>query len=65
MRFSGQKQQNFFSETLKANGRAGFSRSPVFELLPEPGKNQPAPACSSQLEKERQKKPQVKQVPMR
>jgi hypothetical protein len=38
MRFSGQIRQNFFREALKANGRAGFSRSPVCDSVPEPGK---------------------------
>src|SRR5260370_38716065 len=38
MRFSGEIRQNFFHEALKANGRAGFSHSPVFDSVPEPGK---------------------------
>jgi hypothetical protein len=38
MRFFGQIRQNFFYDALKANGRAGFSHSPVFDFVPEPGK---------------------------
>jgi hypothetical protein len=38
MRFSGNFRQNFFYEMLKANGRAGFSHSPVFDFVSEPGK---------------------------
>jgi hypothetical protein len=38
MRFSGHFRQNFFCDATKANGRAGFSRSPVFKSLPEPEK---------------------------
>jgi hypothetical protein len=38
MRFSGHFRPNFFHYALKANGRAGFSHSPVFNfVLPEPG----------------------------
>src|SRR5438270_1119075 len=38
MRISGQIPLNFFSMRLKANGRAGFSHSPVVDFVPKPGK---------------------------
>jgi hypothetical protein len=56
MRFSGQKRQNFFHEALKANGRAGFSRSPVFDSVPEPEKNQLAHNRCSQPENKKTEK---------
>jgi hypothetical protein len=38
MRFSGHFHENFFSKTIKANGRAGFSALPFSNYLPEPEK---------------------------
>jgi hypothetical protein len=38
MRFSGQIQQNFFYDPLKANGRAGFTALPSLIFVPEPEK---------------------------